>query len=72
MMAGSKRIDLEVSAAGANDAIRPPADNQVSDAVVLALKQRVELLDGHLVDWLRLFLAGHGVDPRSVGGPSHI
>ncbi len=60
-------INRWVAATRTNDAIRPTANDQVLYAIVLSLKERVELRGGHLVDWLRLFCAGHRGSPKFVG-----
>jgi len=41
------------------DALRPSASDQVPDAIVLRLEQRIELRCGQLVDGFRMFCAGH-------------
>src|SRR5208282_6288913 len=38
VMAGSERIDLDVSTARATDAFRPTARDQIADAIVFSLK----------------------------------
>jgi hypothetical protein len=62
MVAGGKGIDLEVTAAGASYALRPAARHEVNNAIVLSLKQRVELGRCHLVDCFR---AGHANSPST-------
>jgi hypothetical protein len=66
MMTGSERIDLGIATTRADNAFRPTARDQVLDAIVLSLKQRVELRDCHLMDGLRA--AAHRNIPRLVGG----
>jgi hypothetical protein len=65
MMAGCERIDLGVTATGAGNALRPSADNQICNAVILSLKQRVELCCGQLVDG---FGVAHDDIPLSLKG----
>jgi hypothetical protein len=50
MMAGSERIDFSVAAARTGDPLGPPANYQIRNAIVLSLKQRVELRRCHLMD----------------------
>jgi len=69
---GVQFIDGGVATARAKDALRPTASDQIRFAVVLSLKQRIELRCGHLMDGLRLLLTGHGNHPRSMGGLSHV
>jgi hypothetical protein len=45
-MAGRQRIDIGVTATGADDALRPAANNEVLNAIRLSLEQRVELRCG--------------------------
>jgi hypothetical protein len=52
-------IDFLRAAARASDALRPPASDQISNAIFLSLKQRIELRCGQLVDWLGMLAAGH-------------
>ncbi len=59
MMAGGERIDLGIAATRANDAFRPAARDQIADAILLGLKERIELCCGQLVDGFRAFGAGH-------------
>jgi hypothetical protein len=70
--AGMKTINSVVAAARAMDALWPSARDQIRFAIVLSLKQRIELRRCHLMDWLRLLLTGHGDVPRSIGGLSHV
>jgi hypothetical protein len=44
------------------NAIRPAARDQIGAASFLIDKGRLELSDGHLVDWLRT-LGRHGTSP---------
>jgi len=53
------RIHALRAAPRATDAIGPAANDQVSDTIVLGLKERIELLGGQLVNGLRSFFAGH-------------
>jgi hypothetical protein len=59
MMAGCERINLGIAATRANDAFRPTANDQISDAVFRRLKQRIELRGGQLVNCFGLLCAGH-------------
>jgi hypothetical protein len=70
MMARSKRVNLWIAAARANDAFGPAARNEVLDAIILSLKHRVELRCGQLMDSLRFRLlpAGHDGSPRLMEG----
>jgi hypothetical protein len=63
MVAGSERVDLGVAATRAVNALRPAAGHQVHNAIVLSLKQRVELGRCHLMDCFR---AGHANSPSMV------
>jgi hypothetical protein len=60
MVAGGEGIDLEITAARARNAIRPAPDYKVRNAIVLSLKQRVELGRCHLMDCFR---TGHTKTP---------
>lgn len=71
-LAGVKLIDRRVATARAMHAIRPAPNDQIRFAVVLSLKQRIELRRGHLMDGFRLLCAGHGNLPRSIGGQLHV
>jgi hypothetical protein len=52
-------IDALGIATRASDAFGPPASDQISNAIFLSLKQRIELRCGQLVDWLGMLAAGH-------------
>jgi hypothetical protein len=52
-------IDAPGTTARALNALRPSASNQISNAIFLSLKQRVELRCGQLMDWLGMLSAGH-------------
>jgi hypothetical protein len=72
MMTGSERIALAVAAAGANDAIRPTASDQIGDAgrFVANWKHGVELGRCKLMNWLWALVFGH-VGSSFVGGYCH-
>lgn len=71
MMTGRQSIDLGVAAARAYDLARPSTDNEITNAIVLSLKQRIELRCGHLMDGFRALFAGHCGFPHSTEGISH-
>jgi hypothetical protein len=52
-------IDSLRAATRTADALGPSPCDQVSDAIFLSLKERVELRGGQLMDWLRMLSAGH-------------
>jgi hypothetical protein len=56
MVARGKSIYFDVTAARAINAPWPSSDYQIRNAIILSLKQRVELGDRHLMD---CFQAGH-------------
>jgi hypothetical protein len=55
-----QRIDLGVTATRTSDALRPTPDYQIRNAIVLSLKQRIELGRCHLMDCFR---TGHTKTP---------
>jgi hypothetical protein len=63
MVAGSEGIDLEVTAARAGNALWPSPRYQINDAIVLSLKQRVELGRCHLMN---CFGARHAETPLTL------
>jgi hypothetical protein len=53
------RLDLYVAAAGTGDAFGPAVPDQIGTARILIRERRFPLADGHLMDLLGLFGAGH-------------
>ena len=64
----------DCAAARAANAFRPTARNEVLNAIVFGLKERVELRCGQLMDGLRFRLlpAGHDGSPRLIGASLHV
>jgi hypothetical protein len=68
MMAGCERIDLGIAATRAGNPRRPAANYQICNAIVLGLKQRVELRRSQLMDGLWMRRASHDDIPLSLRG----
>jgi hypothetical protein len=69
MEAGSQRINLDITTAGAMDAFGPASGDQIRPAGRFINEKCLKLGTGHLVD--RLGAAGHGVS-SFVGGYHHV